>query len=336
MNSVTDLKKISYHYLTKQFAFDFIGIVPGLVTGEMFKQMYYLKLFRYVNINKLFEQIKFVLEKIHGVLSFFNKKVVDNLLVIAKCIFSLLYMIHIMACFWLFLGHNFDEGWIHTDSEFNKIGDEYYVAYPAAVYFIISTFTTVGYGDFSPHETFEIFLVMVLELIGLAFFSYIMGTLSSIQSQKSAYTIIAKKKKEFEEFLLKVSRSRPSDLPHELFSSSLFNVGTNYEYNVRFVFYLFSFFEELPPKLKKILVVYHLKEFYIHFKNFFWNKDLGFQADDKFITNFLINTDLHVYLPGKTIIERGEQLDHVYLIAVGEVHVLNHKQGDVISILPTY
>jgi hypothetical protein len=277
-----------------------------------------------------------VLEKIHGALAFFNKRAVDNMLVISKCVFGLLYMIHVIACIWLYLGHNFDEGWVNTADELKNIGDNYYIAYPTAVYFITTTFTTVGYGDYTPNETFEIFLVMVLELIGLAFFSYFLGTLASIKTQKSAYTIISKKKKEFETFLLSVSRSRPNDLPHELFSESLFNVGTNYEYNIKFVFSLFTFFDELPPKIKKILVVYHLKEFYVHFKHFFWNKDLGFQADDRFITDFFINTDLHVYLPGKTIIERGEQLDHVYLIAVGDVHVLNHKEGDVISILPTY
>ena len=41
-------KSILLHYLTTGFIFDFLGIVPGLVTVELFKQIYFLKLLRYM------------------------------------------------------------------------------------------------------------------------------------------------------------------------------------------------------------------------------------------------------------------------------------------------
>lgn len=51
-------------------------------------------------------------------------------------------------------------------------------------YFSIVTFTTLGYGDFSPHK--DLILVFALEgLIGYMFFALIMGMITALLLQKS-------------------------------------------------------------------------------------------------------------------------------------------------------
>ena len=70
---VTDLKVISYHYLTTGFIFDLFGTLPGLVTAEFVWQVYYFKLLRYFQIKRPFRQIKSVLEKMDYIFSSFNK-----------------------------------------------------------------------------------------------------------------------------------------------------------------------------------------------------------------------------------------------------------------------
>jgi hypothetical protein len=81
---VTDLKKISYHYLTTYFIIDFLASFPGFITGEMFKQIYFLKLLRYFNINRFFRQVRFVLEKIKKILRAFDTKALENMMIIVQ------------------------------------------------------------------------------------------------------------------------------------------------------------------------------------------------------------------------------------------------------------
>jgi len=337
VKKVTDLEKISYHYLTNLFVFDFIAVVPGLVTIELFKHMYYLKLLRYLRLSKLFEQIRFVLEKLDNLLIFVNKKAIESFLTLARCLFGLLFLIHVMACFWILLGQTRDEGWLNTSTEFENIGDNYLKGYPTAVYFITTTFSTVGYGDFSPNDNYEIILVMILELIGLAVFSFLLGTLSSIERQQSANTIIKLKEEQLEEFLIKLNASRKDTvLPYEIFKESLNNVSATYKYGVKYVFNMFDFAEQLKPQDRKQLTFYNLKRLYIDFQDFFYDEDVKFQANDRFISRVLTNFECSNFLFGKTILERGEQCENLYFIGSGKVLVKNHKDGEVIAILQRY
>jgi voltage-gated potassium channel len=50
--------------------------------------------------------------------------------------------------------------------------------YISAFYFILTTITTVGYGDISGSTTNEILFSMFVEFVGLTFFSFLTGTIS--------------------------------------------------------------------------------------------------------------------------------------------------------------
>jgi hypothetical protein len=81
---VTDLKKISYHYLTRYFIIDFLASFPGFVTVEMFKQIYFLKLLRYFNLNRFFRQVRFVLEKLKKIMPTLDTKSLENMMIIVQ------------------------------------------------------------------------------------------------------------------------------------------------------------------------------------------------------------------------------------------------------------
>jgi hypothetical protein len=57
--------------------------------------------------------------------------------------------------------------------------------YIRAVYFIITSLATVGYGDFKGSTTNEYMFQMALEFIGIAFFSLLMGSINNILVQES-------------------------------------------------------------------------------------------------------------------------------------------------------
>ena len=71
----------------------------------------------------------------------------------------------------------------------------------------MSTFTTVGYGDYSGHgESIEIMYVMFLEIGGLAVFSVIIGSLLELESDKTAHMLVQEYVNKNEALLAEVAK----------------------------------------------------------------------------------------------------------------------------------
>jgi hypothetical protein len=65
----------------------------------------------------------------------------------------------------------------------------------------------VGYGNLTPGMNIEMVYVMFLEMVGIAFYSFIVGTLFSIRFQKSYFKILEEKGSKIEAFLLNLNQS---------------------------------------------------------------------------------------------------------------------------------
>lgn len=81
---VTELKKITIHYLTTYFIIDFLASFPGFVTVESFKEIYFLKLLRFFNLGRFFEQVRFVLEKLKSLMRSLDRKTVENIMTVIQ------------------------------------------------------------------------------------------------------------------------------------------------------------------------------------------------------------------------------------------------------------
>lgn len=62
--------------------------------------------------------------------------------------------------------------------------DHFKTIYANAFYFILTTITTVGYGDISGNTSREFVFSMFVEFIGLTFFSLLTGTISNMLSNE--------------------------------------------------------------------------------------------------------------------------------------------------------
>ena len=133
------------------------------------------------------------------------------------------------------------------------------------------TLTTVGYGaQITPTTNTEIVYVMVIELIGLAAFSYILGVLKSIEFNKSSIKLIIEKKKNIAKFLDAVNNNQKElVLPHEILERALSNLDMTYNYSYNYVFYSNEFYSQIKPRLKSELLVSTLSQQYIKFIDFF-------------------------------------------------------------------
>lgn len=95
----------------------------------------------------------------------------------------LFILCHFIGCLWIFIANlagdetKDDDTWLkYGGYEDFSMFDKYAVS----AYFVMQTITTVGYGDISIITTGERSICIVLELVGVIFFSFASGSLTSI------------------------------------------------------------------------------------------------------------------------------------------------------------
>jgi len=96
-----DFSSISSNYLQGYFIFDFFGTIPCLVLYNEQWPYYWLKVFRFVHIFRLTIPLKYFM---HWALSKYSKKRQNDLSSFTSLILFVVYISHLMACIWLFLG----------------------------------------------------------------------------------------------------------------------------------------------------------------------------------------------------------------------------------------
>ena len=53
-------------------------------------------------------------------------------------------MVHLLACLWILIGYSLDFSWLHYTLYIEKPRADIYIT---SLYWVITTLTTVGYGD---------------------------------------------------------------------------------------------------------------------------------------------------------------------------------------------
>ena len=107
-----------------------------------------------------------------------------------RLLFALLLfvtIIHINACLWVFIAKSSGKttNWIEKGNFQNAQPFRLYIA---SFYFVVTTITTVGYGDISGTNSAERMFGCLLMIIGVLAFSFSTGQLSSIMATKDSQT----------------------------------------------------------------------------------------------------------------------------------------------------
>jgi hypothetical protein len=118
-------------------------------------------------------------------------------------------------------------------------------------YWIIETLTTVGYGDYTGTTIEELIFTMVLEFVGLIFFSFLMGAVSSLLNKKNKFEdLIDEKLSKLDVWIKKIERSnKPKYLPVWMYKSIRQVVKDAFLYDFNLIIEEFHFYQNVPPKM---------------------------------------------------------------------------------------
>jgi hypothetical protein len=143
---------------------------------------------------------------------------------------GVLLLTHIMAIIWIWIGTLDDNSWVDSfvneqKEIFNNDSltrfDFAMEIYINAFYFILTTITTVGYGDISGSTTAEYLFSMCVEFIGLTFFSFLTGTISVMFSGDQSFeSLINARMEELDLWLLRLENcNKEEKIPNKLYHS---------------------------------------------------------------------------------------------------------------------
>lgn len=107
----------------------------------------------------------------------------DNHNIVIKAINLLaviMYFTHFVACLWFYSSRirNFpDPCWVRSAG---LMESDWKTHYMISFYWAFQTVSSVGYGDITASDSFEILLSMIVIIVGTGFYSYAIGNFTSI------------------------------------------------------------------------------------------------------------------------------------------------------------
>lgn len=111
---------------------------------------------------------------------------ITNAFLAFKTLFYMLILFHTLANAWIYIG---EKGWRETYLFDHQVKDPWPI-YANAFYFVVTTATTIGYGDINGTTLTEEGFCMFLQFLGIIVFSGITGNIRRLQRAPKLQDVI--------------------------------------------------------------------------------------------------------------------------------------------------
>ena len=308
--------KIVINYLKGWFIFDFIEAIP-IYTFFNFNEkkcsLHEIHYFSTVDSHNF--RYSFLIIKVLKIFKTFSDNKAMNKFIdllntndffhnwngVFYTILILFSLIHFFSCIFIYLGKVFQPGWIAIQNIQDKTFNYIYIT---AIYYLITTLTTVGYGDISVLTTYERLYQIILLIVGTCAYSWILTFISNyIKKMNEQYIDFENKVK----ILRDIKISYPL-LPKELYDKVIRYLKYNKAENKINIDYIL---DSLPFSLKNNVIIDMYKPI---IKNFQFFK--SFQNSDFFVK---IVTSLKPVLSLKDdiLVQEGDLIEDIIFIKKG-------------------
>ena len=187
---ITEKKKIAFNYITSWFLLDSLAILPFDLMIQSQTQINKLvrvarlpRLYKVLRVARFFRILKVVKER-HKIFKHFQT-IGKGARRLFLSLISMICFCHLATCIWILIADLSEKNnnWI---VEYHYTDSTNYKKYLGAFYWVGSTVVTVGYGDITAQNTYERILSIFLMFGGVFFYSFTIGTLSSLLSELDA------------------------------------------------------------------------------------------------------------------------------------------------------
>lgn len=315
---VADRKKIFFKYLSGWMVCNAISSIPfsliGIIRHSPMKVNNVYPLFRYKNIFKLF-RLPWLFQTLinSSITEHLDYKIFSypKLTRFMKLLLILFMCIHVVSCLFFLSGEMNIPNPKTFKSKYHLPDLAIPEQYLLCVYWTITTLTTVGYGDITPHTQFEQIFAILWMIVGVYVISYSVGFFTTFYADLSFQDKIAHKKiKIAENFAIK--NLVPLNIM-KLVKRSIKN--TNYSYGKQDIEHLFR---DVPMNLKHEIV-----------KNFYGGSISKFPffalKDQIFVTDICLRLEKVSYQKNEILWLENENASGIFFVIEGKVG-FSHKR----------
>lgn len=315
--TVTSHRKIILNYLKTWLLIDIIAVLPFDMFSseeEGSSRSDYGSLIRLVRLPRLYRLVR--ITRVLKTFSDLNKsewveklqemiKIKHSIVRLMSSFITVMVCLHIIACFWYFAAKLNNLGpntWVYRHGYLDAGEGELYLA---SIYWALTTLATVGYGDITPGTNIERTLAMAWMVFGMLFFSFTIGSLTSMLSGiDTKETVLSGKLAVIDEF------ARQSHLDKTILRRLRNAVRYSTEKQGFSWADKIGIFNELPRNLRyEISLAMHKGA--AKTLPFFANKDPYFICSiAPFLQSIMIEE-------GRYIFEEGEYADEIYFLVKG-------------------
>lgn len=351
---IMNLPMIAKHYASTWMIPDFFSMLPLKYTGNPNTE-YTFRLFRIGKIGRLYHLVN--IKKIGsflGKLFYKNqhrkkrhlKLVVSHIWDLFQELSAMLIVTYTLACIWWFYSGLIKRRMEEPESFIESFGLENEGKYTQLIktwYFTFSTMMTVGYGDFTAKNTYEMGLSIIILIIGPSWFAFTMGkaintikTLKEIDGETdlagqlaiwlsnidSKYKIVPSKiKSKINKYYLNYWKNdrlgKMANISNE--TDSLEQIKKIQD----------PYLEALPESMKKEVVNYIFDDIFEDFRYFFGRKRQDWED------LFCLYLKPRTYLEGETILDVQKKIHELFFMKTGQVCISTVNNGEFAEVLKT-
>ena len=192
---VMGARPVAVNYLKSWFLLDFVSSAPlDLLFGPSFANLNAAKLLKVgklMKVMKLLRLSKFQ-SRTGNIQDFIEEALVSRSVLVfltaARMALNCLFLCHLLACFMVLSGPGYLRGYPKDAATRYDRAAHWGIEkkYVAAMYFAMTTMTTVGYGDITPDSDGERVFAMLAMCIGGGFYGYVIGVIASLVAMSDA------------------------------------------------------------------------------------------------------------------------------------------------------
>ena len=209
----------------------------------------------------------------------------DNMLNMLGLIFALGLSGHILACIWIALGIQYEDGWLNVLKAENYDNADVYSRYGARDYYSVSlywilnsVFLDISYLKGRKVTSFagrEFFFTMCLQFAWILFFSISIGLIQNfVQVSTDWYSVQSSRVHDLNAWAVKVEKARNDEtslefLPPHLYRDMTEDMEEIVHFDHNLLIRQFAFYHQLMPKDQTRLINFTFSGFRRTFRSFF-------------------------------------------------------------------